>query len=297
MRSFTFLATSAAMFVVPASAQQAGDALSPKAYLEAALSEFETKHINRAKTDWPKLKAEARKRAAKAASPADTYPAIEYVIAALGEKHTLFYPARPPKHKAAPTTSPAPAPAPFRMPEPKGELIGGRVGYIGIPQFGAPADHPDFDLFVAMSRRILLNHDWEGVCGWIVDVRGNGGGNIWAMGDGLVPLLAPLVGKGPYMSFDIDGKVSPVVLKQGRLVGEGTPERLIFETRMAKNATAPIAVMIDKDTASSGEGVANLFEGLPNVRHFGETTADYVTVNNPSRLADGRHPDDGGLFT
>lgn len=275
-----------ALFFQPASQAQIPNTtpLNAKAYLEHALTELETKHVNRGKVDWKELKKEARSRARKAVTPADTYPAIDYVIEALGEKHTLLYEAPKPQAVAAGTPVAAPA---YTMPEPIGELIDGRFGYIKIPTFGAVTDHPDSDLFIAMSRRILLHHSRAGACGWIVDVRGNRGGTIWPMVDGLLPLLAPLVGEGPYWFFDIGGKVAPITLKSGRLVGEGAPVRPAFETHMVKNAQGPIAILIDQKTASSGEGVANAFKDLPNVRYFGETTRDLVTVNNPVRLPDG----------
>jgi hypothetical protein len=257
----------------------------PASYLDAALDELEAKHINRGKVDWPALRRKAREMAKQAKSPADTYAAIDYVIDALGEKHTLLYAA--PKPKQPDASAGTAARAPYKMPEPVGELIDGIIGYLRIPQFGAAPDHPDADLFVAMSRRILLKHDRDGVCGWIVDLRGNGGGNVWPMVDGLVPLLAPRVGTAPYWFFDIDGKITPVVLKDGRLIGDGVPERPAFETRTVKSKDAPIAILIDGDTASSAETIAVAFHGLPGVRFFGEPSANRVTVNNPVRLSDG----------
>ena len=260
--------------------------MSPETYLNDALKVLETRHVNRAEADWAALKAEARNRARGAKTIGDTYPAIEYVIDALGEKHTIFYPPPPPRAASSASAAPRPRPA-FRMPEPSGELVDGRYGYIRIPTFGAPADHPDADLFTAMTRRILLNHDRAGVCGWIVDVRGNTGGNIWPMLDGLLPLLSPRISDGAFGAFDIDGQVSPITVKGGRLIGSGIPDRPVFETRMASRAHAPIAILVDGKTASAGEGVANAFRGLADVRYFGETSADLVTVNDSISLADG----------
>lgn len=138
-----------------------------------------------------------------------------------------------------------------------------------------------------MTRRIILNLDRENVCGWIIDVRGNTGGNVWPMMDGLLPLLVPRIGKGPYWSFERVGRTTPVVLSGGRLTREDIPERPVYETRSAKRATAPIAVLVDSQSASSGEAIAGVFKGLKDVRRFGQTTADYVTVNNPVMLPNG----------
>lgn len=271
---------------VPATAQDSPRERQATAYLETALAALETQHINRASVDWPILRAQAHALARGATTPAETHAAIEHVIAVLGEKHTVLHPA-PDRSPARPEAPGSAAPAPFRMPEPSGELIDGRIGYLRLPTFGAPVDHPDADLFVAMTRRILLNHDRAGVCGWIVDLRGNTGGNVWPMVDGLLPLLAPRIPAGPYWSFDIDGAVTPVTMADGRMVGEGVPERPVYGLRLAGHADAPIAILIDGETASSAEVVAGVFHGLPDVRYFGATTADYVTVNNPVQLPDG----------
>lgn len=44
---------------------------------------------------------------------------------------------------------------------------------------------------------------------------------------------------------------------------------------------------MDKGTGSSAESLVIAFAVRPNVRRFGEETANYSTVNNPVRLADG----------
>lgn len=258
----------------------------PQAYLDEAIGILEDRHINRRTVDWRTLKREARSRVRNANAIEDVYPVIEYVIGELGERHTRFYPS-PNRSPAALDKLIARRRTVFKMPEPTGELVNDRYGYIRIPAFGAPADHPDADLFTAISRRILLNHDRADICGWIIDVRGNTGGNIWPMLDGLLPVLAPRVGEGTIGGFDIDGRVSPVTVNGGRLVGEGIPDRPIFETRRAGKAKAPIAILVDSKTASSGEGVAYAFKDLPQVRYFGEVSAGLVTVNNPVTLSDG----------
>lgn len=288
MRLHVLAVVAVCLLSLSALAQDAAKPASPQAYLESALAALESKHVNRASVDWPRLRAEAAAMARSAKAPADTYPAIDHVIDALHEKHTLLYaaPRRDPKPASGPAEA-QPKPA-ARVPEPTGELLEGRIGYLRIPAFPYAADHPDADLFVAMSRRILRSHDRADVCGWIIDLRGNTGGNVWPMLDGVLPLLAPRVGDdGRYFSFDVDGKVKPVTLADGRLVGQDVPERPAYALWPLRHAAAPIAILIDGDTASSGETVGIAFKGLRDVRFFGETSANYVTVNNPVRLSDG----------
>jgi C-terminal processing protease CtpA/Prc len=50
---------------------------------------------------------------------------------------------------------------------------------------------------------------------------------------------------------------------------------------------APVAVLIDGGTASSGEAIALAFRGRPDTRSFGAPTAGFATANRGAALADG----------
>ena len=254
----------------------------PQAYLEVALDELETQHINRARVDWPALRQEARRLARDAATPEDTYAAIDFVIEALGEKHTLLYAAPKPRN-ATPAPSKTTGDETQIVPEPQGGLIRARFGVIRIPGLGTRRDSTYAQAYTAKAREILRRSDAANVCGWIVDLRGNQGGNMWPMVDGLLPLI----GDGPYWAFEIRDAVVTVQAEGGRLY-ESRAERLPpLDSMTLRHARAPIAVLLDRKTASSGEAVAIAFKGRPNVRYFGETTANFVSINDPVRLPDG----------
>src|SRR5690606_1433128 len=63
-------------------------------------------------------------------------------------------------------------------------LIDGRYGYIRVPPRGGTATALADSLHTAVRSL-----EAKGACGWIVDLRGNGGGNMWPMLDGIGPLL------------------------------------------------------------------------------------------------------------
>ena len=60
---------------------------------------------------------------------------------------------------------------------------------------------------------------------------------------------------------------------------EGTPYRL--------KAMPPVAILIDRGTASSGEAIAIAFRGRTNTRFFGEETMGFSTANKGFALRDG----------
>lgn len=124
------------------------------------------------------------------------------------------------------------------------------------------------------ARDILVSHDGAEVCAWIVDLRDNRGGNIcqWWM---------------RFFLFSCETEQQSVVGRQGGRSVQGPVEGLPpLEEIVLQNADKPLAVLISGETASSGEGVAIAFKGLPNVRFFGEQANYLVSVNNQVRLPD-----------
>ncbi len=61
-----------------------------QAYLSYALDALRARHVNAANVDWTKLQTGASAIASGAQTTADTYPAINFVINQLGEKHTFL---------------------------------------------------------------------------------------------------------------------------------------------------------------------------------------------------------------
>jgi C-terminal processing protease CtpA/Prc len=53
------------------------------------------------------------------------------------------------------------------------------------------------------------------------------------------------------------------------------------------SGTPPVAILVDRDTASSGEAVAIAFRGRPRARHFGTATYGLCTSNQGFLLSDG----------
>ncbi|NBC85366.1 MAG: hypothetical protein GVY25_04155 [Bacteroidetes bacterium] len=137
--------------------------------------------------------------------------------------------------------------------------------------------------------RALTSHATP--CGWIVDVRGNTGGNMWPMLAG----LGPVVGPGRHGAFvEASGDRQPWFYEDGRA-------GVVFLGGWFKVGAAevgalphqfdpphpPVAVLTDGHTASSGEAVAVTFRGRSNARSFGASTMGLTTGNQIVRLPDG----------
>ena len=115
--------------------------------------------------------------------------------------------------------------------------------------------------------------------GVVVDLRGNIGGDMGPM----IAALSPLLPDGQMLFFNIRGRLQPVILKEGRTSGGGSP----MNVESFKVKDIPIAVLQDSLTASSGEMTLIAFRGLANVKTFGSPTAGYCSCNTSFTLYDG----------
>lgn len=252
------------VFVVPlAAGAQTPDSIAPEArdYLEHALRIMQERSINRTILDWDQIRAAAFARAAGARDADDTHPAIRDALASLGDGHSLFRDPPPSILPAGVTPRPLPAP--------KGRRVRSDLGYIRVPGFGGP----DPDAFAEAIRRSIREADGPEVCGWVVDVRGNGGGDMWPMLNGIAPILG-------------DGVVGYFVPPEGGRTPWVVDRRAARAHRLAR-PDPPVAVLHDHVTASSGEAVVVAFRGRRNTRSFGHPTRGLSTANASIRLPDG----------
>lgn len=258
----------------------------PVAYLDHALHLLRTKHINRAAADWPAIEATARSRIRDAKTPADTYPAIREVLERLGKKHSVLVEARPKRHAGfASGNSPQPVPA-LQMPLPRGIIARARVGVVWLPSLNTLGDGglAAGQRYASELRSLLARLDGEAACGWLVDLRQNGGGNMWPMLNGLDPLL----GKAPFGHFVVGASETQRWVRTAEGIAASSDVHPAAEPGFfLKHADAPVAVLIGPQTASSGEMLVIALLGRSDVRTFGAPTAGLSTANETYPLGDG----------
>ncbi|MFC0610168.1 S41 family peptidase [Rufibacter quisquiliarum] len=134
--------------------------------------------------------------------------------------------------------------------------------------------------FANTIRSIIEKIDTENtVTGWIVDLRHNGGGNMWPMIAGLNALVED--GTAGYF---VQGKLKiPWLNENGKINGKQKP----VNTYKIKNKKVKIAILFDGKTGSSGEMTVVSFLRLPNVKSFGQKSAGYTTANYNFPLSNG----------
>jgi carboxyl-terminal processing protease len=260
------------------------------AYLNRALDEMQARAWRRGAVDWPRLRAEALGRAAFAQTPADTYDAIRFALASLGDHHSSFHP-KTPNASGDQSTGPAPD-SPFSgRYEPEGRMVAfGKKDFAMVTVTKCfPENDRQFVEYETKLQGVVAYLDRLHPAGWLVDLRGNVGGNMWPMLAGIGPVL----GEGDHLGefFTTDGHsvwqyrdgAAAEVPDNGKADRyppvAGTPHKLA--------GTPTVAVLVDGGTGSSGEAIAIAFKGRPKTRFFGAHTQGASTANDVVGLSDG----------
>jgi carboxyl-terminal processing protease len=123
-------------------------------------------------------------------------------------------------------------------------------------------------------------------CGWVVDLRRDGGGSLPPM----LAAVGPVLGDGRALGYrGRDGATVWFGYEDGAYTAGGQPDPSLAASWPARlpRPRPPVAVLTSRLTGSAGEAVTMAFRGRPAARSFGEPTAGVPTGNTQHRLADG----------
>ena len=239
-------------------------------YLMDALDVMEFNSVRRYEIDWTDFREQSLAEAAGAMTIPEIHPVIESALERIGDGHSFF---RPPVSSAPPAEGD----------DPSARLIG-EVGYLDVPAYSGGG--ADGDALALRYHQLIQGVDTlpGETCRWVVDLRGNTGGNMWPM----------IAGVGPILGEDTVGFfVDPDSVRKSWVYSAGQARldlQAINGATPAYELVAPlphVAVLTDSLTASSGEAVAVAFRGRPGARSFGGATWGVSTANAPFLLSDG----------
>ena len=225
--------------------------------------------------EWEKARADLIAAGETADSYADLYAPIEKAAEVAGGKHTFFQTPAEVQEMNAQSTADFAAPT---------VTTDAGITTVTLPELGPVSEDKQEEY--ARTAADLIDRAAPDTCAWIIDLRGNRGGNMWPMLSGVSALLP----EGTAMSFRAgDGSTTDVqILGDGAGMNDHTITSVGPRERITER---PIAVLQDEDTASSGEAVATSFLGLNAVdgyssTSFGTETAGYTSGNETIRLYD-----------
>lgn len=250
-----------------------------KSYLIEAIQIVKNNALHRDSINWFKTEEQIFTMAAAARTYEDCYPALRFLLQALGDRHSFLISASISKAVANPD-------AYKTMPLTTGEILEGKIAYLRMPfVFGGNESAATY--FADQLHLLLKQLDHAKPKAWILDLRSNRGGNCWPMLAGIGPLL----GEGVCGYFVDPYKKEPPLAwsyENGQALEGSSISTKVSGTPYQLRQSMPwVAVLTGPNTASSGEVVTVAFRKRPKTRSFGEATAGLSTGNQEFRLRDG----------
>jgi carboxyl-terminal processing protease len=230
---------------------------------------MEANAINLSTIEWASFRAQAIGAAGDAQAIRDLYPAIEIALRLLDDRESYYQPRNggliglPPGgdcHAVAPSTPALPD----------------SIGYVKIDASGAGQTGESI-------QRAIRTADREGLVGWIVDLRGNGGGNMWPMIAG----VGPVMGEGIIGWIVYNNREYEREYRAGAALSLGEAFARVDQPYTLMSPSPRVAVLTDGLVNSAGEAMAVWFRRRPATRSFGTPTCGHHHLQQDFRLSDG----------
>lgn len=260
-----------------------GGAMSPlaRSYLEEMVRTMAAHSINRHQIDWAAFRSSVFDWAGSAQTINDVTEsgAIPQALRLLQDHHSMFV-------KADGTYIYNPLPRACGDAPPPAVAVPTGIGYVKLRPYDGGGN--DAEVAASIQDRIR-SEDRNDPAGWLIDLRGNTGGDMWPTLAGVGPVL----GEGLAGAFiDSDGYVARWGYAHGASwmsgnAGDEMNRTLVPAPYGPLLGRAKVAVLTDCTVASAGEAIVVAFRGRPNTRSFGTHTYGNSTGNSNFRLSDG----------
>lgn len=244
-------------------------------YVTAIIDTMQAHSLNRYKIDWTSFRAQVLGTVPAKAQVSDSFTAILLAFELLGDSHSYYRAAAGQAIGAYALDCSAPAVG--AVPP-----IGPDIGYVHVSTFGGSGAAAT--AYTDSIQSIIRATDSQQLRGWIVDLRGDAGGNMYPMIAGIGPILG--TGIAGYF-VDPDGQATRWGYDGGAAFLEGNDVQATTIAYTLLSPSPPAAVLLDRAVASSGEAVAVAFKKRPNTRFFGASTCGLSTGVAGYPLSDG----------
>ena len=230
--------------------------------------------VNTATIDWASVRTQVAAAAGEARSIPDLYPAIGVALRLLGDQESYY------RTRDGTLIGPSPvggcaASAPITPALPD------TIGYVKVAFCdcqGSAATQ-----FAESVQRAIRTADRAGLAGWIVDLRGNFGGNMWPMIAGIGPILGEgIIGWIVYNDREYEREY-----RDGAATSFGEVFARVENPYTPLKEYPRVAVLTDGIVASSGEAITVFFKGRPGTRSFGTSTCGHHHLQQEFGLSDG----------
>lgn len=249
---------------MPKEPEKPKDPNNPQQYATYVLDLIEVYGIYADKPEFAQARKDAEVKVKDAKTVKDTYSVLNDVARVAGGKHSSF---RPPEDNISGTKD--------NTELPKVTAADGIV----TAKLPSLAGGPIGQEYADTAAKGLVDN-MPNSCGAIIDLRDNDGGDMGPMLAGVSSLLPD----GTVMQFKNRYTTTDVKIDGSSVTGGGTNTTAASK---GKFTDKPVAILTNKDTASSAEATVLSFRGLSNARTFGQPTAGFTSANVPIEMPDG----------
>jgi carboxyl-terminal processing protease len=237
---------------------------------------MESNSVNRNKIDWADFRAKVLEKTEAAQTIPQAYIGLKEALILLDDNHSYFK--KPDGNYFSGYFGNCSAETVF-MPS-----LPDNVGYVRVNMFSGVANSNEAVAFASEIQNQISTADHSNITGWIVDLRGNAGGNMWPMVAGIGPLL----GEGTFGYFiDPENNQTAWGYSNGSSTINGNVQTKLISFYEIINPDPKVAVLLDNAVASSGESVAIAFIGRADTKIFGSSTCGQTTAIQGFNLSDG----------
>lgn len=244
-----------------------------KSFLDLLLDTLQRYSVNQASIDWTDFRTQVVTAAGPAQTIPDTYPAIAIALPLLGDGESYYQPAFGALIGPAPVGGCGAAHATPVLPD--------TIGYVRIESCdcqGTAANE-----FAESIQRAIRAADRSGLKGWIVDLRGNFGGNMWPMIAGVGPVLGEgIIGWIVYNDREYEREY-----RAGGAQSFGEVFASVAQPYTLLRQDLRVAVLTDGGVVSAAEAITVFFKGRPDTRSFGTPTCGHHHLQQPFRVGNG----------
>ncbi|WP_232817860.1 S41 family peptidase [Winogradskyella tangerina] len=244
-------------------------------YLDELIGIMEDNALHRNSIAWEDFRLAVYAEANGAQTISETYPGILKALELLGDNHSFYRAATGtylnPNSMSCDGTG-------FSTPD-----LPSTIGYVKVNNYYGATQTDEGQAFALEIQDQIRAYDSPEITGWIVDLRGNLGGNMWPMLAGVGPVL----GEGIAGNFSYpDNTFVPWSFNNGAAMLNNNSVLQVENSYQLQMPNPKVAVLLDNAVASSGEAIAVSFLGRPNAKTFGSATCGLSTANEGFNLSD-----------
>jgi carboxyl-terminal processing protease len=260
----------------PSPAQEVRNPAAAREYLEALLATMQGNAIDTATVDWIRVRAEVLATAAVAQTIPDTYAAVAVALRLLGDGDSYYITRNGMLIGPPPDGGCAGAGAAV-------SALPADIGYVRVGSCGCEEGSPAARTYAEALQSEIRRADRPGLRGWIVDLRGNRGGNMWPMIAGVGPVL----GEGVIGHIIYHNRRYEREYRNGAAMSLGEAFASVAAPYALLDPYPPVALLTDGEVVSAGEAIAVYFRGRPRTRSFGTPTCGHHHLQQRFALSDG----------